>query len=191
MILPGWNDLTQEEIIENIHHAFSLIKKESDFYLNNPDIRDEMEYRESEAFRRFATGKLPQIPDSATIDRLYKAARHLPPAPFIISREEYEKDHLRFAYPELREKTKQEKPAFTKEQEDLRKNMKVFWDSMSSVIKDCSKSAFSTLKNQLSVEELQKAVQKHPNRIDLKLELIKLQKQTKTGRIGRPKRKKK
>lgn len=44
---------------------------------------------------------------------------------------------------------------------------------------------------QYTIEELQKILQKHPNRTDVRMELMKLQKENKTKYIGRPKRKKK
>lgn len=44
--------------------------------------------------------------------------------------------------------------------------------------------------NQYTIEELQKILLKHPNRVDLKMELMKLQRENKTKYIGRPKRKK-
>lgn len=44
---------------------------------------------------------------------------------------------------------------------------------------------------QYTIEELQKILLKHPNRLDLKMELMRLQRENKTKHIGRPKRKKK
>lgn len=44
--------------------------------------------------------------------------------------------------------------------------------------------------SQYTIEELQKTLLKHPNRVDLKMELMKLQRENKTKYIGRPKRKK-
>lgn len=43
---------------------------------------------------------------------------------------------------------------------------------------------------QYTIEELQKILLKHPNRLDLKMELMRLQRENKTKYIGRPKRKK-
>lgn len=43
---------------------------------------------------------------------------------------------------------------------------------------------------QFTIEELQKILLKHPNRLDLKMELMRLQRENKTKYIGRPKRKK-
>jgi hypothetical protein len=155
MILPGWKELSHEEIIENINYGHSLLNRSP----------EEME-------------------------RLYKEACHRPPMPFIIPREDYEKDRLRFAFPELHEKIRQERPGVTKEQEDFAKACKVIWNGMKKITQVFTESAYNKMHTQWTLEELQKAVQKHPNRIDLKLELMKLQKQNKTSYIGRPKRKK-
>lgn len=156
MILPGWDKLTRDEIIENINYGSSLLN-------GSPE----------------------------ELERLYKAACHRPPMPFIIPREDYEKDRLRFAYPELRENIIKERPALTKEQEDFAKAAKVIWDGMKKITQVFTESAYDKMHTQWTLEDLQKAVHKYPNRIDLKLELMKLQKQNKTSYIGRPKRKKK
>lgn len=161
MILSGWDKLTRDEIIENINYGSSLLN-------GSPE----------------------------ELERLYKAACHRPPMPFIITREEYEKDRLRFAYPDLQENLGKEgeylpKEKLTKDQEDFAKACKVIWNGMKKITQVFTESAYDKLQTQWTLEELQKAVQKHPNRIDLRLELMKLQKQNKTSYIGHPKRKKK
>lgn len=52
------------------------------------------------------------------------------------------------------------------------------------------KNTINRFHSQYTIEELQKILLKHPNRMDLKMELIKLQRENKTKYIGRPKRKK-
>lgn len=155
MILSGWNELSREEIIENINYGNSLLNRSSE-----------------------------------ELEILYKEMCHRSPAPFIIPREEFKNSQIAFAFPELREKLIQERPALTKEQEDFAKATKVIWDGVKKITQVFAKSAYDKAYNQWTLEELQKAVQKHPNRIDLKLELMKLQKQNKTSYIGRSKRKK-
>lgn len=52
------------------------------------------------------------------------------------------------------------------------------------------KNTINRFHSQYTIEELQKILLKHPNRMDLKMELMKLQRENKTKYIGRPKRKK-
>lgn len=52
------------------------------------------------------------------------------------------------------------------------------------------KDTVKSFHSQYTIEELQKILLKHPNRMDLKMELMKLQRENKTKYIGRPKRKK-
>ena len=52
------------------------------------------------------------------------------------------------------------------------------------------KNTINHFHSQYTIEELQKILLKHPNRVDLKMELMKLQRENKTKYIGRPKRKK-
>lgn len=52
------------------------------------------------------------------------------------------------------------------------------------------KDTMKSFHSQYTIEELQKILLKHPNRMDLKMELMKLQRENKTKYIGRPKRKK-
>ena len=156
MILSGWNQLTREEIIENIKYGSSLLN-------GSPE----------------------------QLERLYREACHRPPEPLIIPRDEFKNSQIAFAFPELREKLIQELPAVTKEQEDFAKACKVLWNGMKKITQVFAESAYDKMQTQWTLEDLQKAVHKHPNRIDLKLELMKLQKQNKSSYIGRPKRKKK
>lgn len=156
MILSGWNQLTREEIIENIKYGSSLLN-------GSPE----------------------------QLERLYREACHRPPEPLIIPRDEFKNSQIAFAFPELREKLIQERQAVTKEQEDFAKACKVLWNGMKKITQVFAESAYDKMQTQWTLEDLQKAVHKHPNRIDLKLELMKLQKQNKSSYIGRPKRKKK
>lgn len=57
-------------------------------------------------------------------------------------------------------------------------------------IDDHFKDTVKSFHSQYTIEELQKILLKHPNRMDLKMELMKLQRENKTKYIGRPKRKK-
>lgn len=64
------------------------------------------------------------------------------------------------------------------------------FDNVFSSLKGSFTSLINRHHSQYSIEELQRILQKHPNRMDLKMELMRLQRENKTKFIGRPKRKK-
>lgn len=109
---------------------------------------------------------------SEELERLYKAACHHPPNPIIMAREEFERSGMHIG--------RDNRISFVKD----------FWPEMKVTLTQTLDVFRSEHFSQYTIEELQKILQKHPNRTDLRMELIKLQKQNKTKYIGRPKRKK-
>ena len=80
-------------------------------------------------------------------------------------------------------------PKQTKE-EEFAKAVKVIWNGMKEVFHSYVDPLMEEINTQNRIEELEKILRKHPNRQDLRMELMKLQK-TRPKKIGKPKRKKK
>lgn len=130
MILEGWKELTQEEIIENIKHGQSLIQKE-----------DNLSFFETELSRLRHIEKFGHIERHPDITRPFNTDYAF--------RETINNSlsNLRtFAFPILREVNEQSR-----------------------------------------IDELEKILRKHPNRSDVRMELMKLKKTVKP-KIGRKKK---
>jgi hypothetical protein len=75
------------------------------------------------------------------------------------------------------------------DQEQFAKAAKFLWGSMKDTIQNYVNPIMKELKTQARIEELENILRKHPNRSDVKLELIKLKKTVKP-KIGRKKKRK-
>ena len=160
----GWQNQTQEEIIENIRQGIAELYKRG-------LLMDELSFHEHQlkaiqSLEDWHSGKIKPIPEFITIDSI----------PMNFHSHAYIGEHI--------------PAAKGNEFDEFAKAEKFLWNGMKETIHSYVSPLIAEINTQTRIEEIEKILRKHPNRQDLRKDLIKLQK-TLPKKIVKPKRKKK